>query len=406
MTSIPSRSTAPVEAAVSQHWRINRLRPYRRKLILAIARFIDATPGWLERYQYPIALLGLLSGVASYWLIDRQPALAAGIAIAALVGWGLLLLEALVLSSIPNTRWSKAGTGVFQITLQTIHQEALFFVVTFAVLSTNWQSGHVLFTGLIIALTAAASIDPIYHFTLARSRIALLSFHAITMFFCSFLALPIALQIPLDEALLYSLGFTVLVTWPLMYKVSLGNRLSRLLQSSAILLLVAGGIWAGRGLLPPMSTQLNSPAVSAGFDLEHKTPLNPKKDFLDQEIRETGLYAYTPIKAPLGLNQGVIHEWRLNGELIDSIPMEITGGRSSGYRAWSYKENFPDDPNGHWKITVRTPRGIVLGNVTIDVKATPPNTETNELDAATKLQQPINQDGPLSDQSIGTQEHE
>lgn len=382
MTSTPSISTTAVESAVRRNWRANRLRPYRRKVILAIARFIDATPSWLERYQYPIALLGLLSGVASYWLIDRQPALAAGIALAALVGWGLLLLEALVLSSIPDTRWSKAGTGVFQITLQTIHQEALFFVVTFAVLSTNWKSGHVLFTGLIIALTAVASIDPIYHFTLARSRTALLSFHAITMFFCSFLALPIALQIPLDEALLYSLGFTVLVTWPLMYKVALGNRLARVLQSSAILLLIAGGIWAGRGLLPPMSTQLTNPAVSTTFDLDQKTPLNPQASFTTEQIIEDGLYAYTPIKAPLGLNQGVVHEWRLNGELIDSIPIEITGGRSSGYRAWSHKKNFPEVPNGRWKVTVLTPRGIVLGNVVFDVKTTPPDTNTRTLDAA------------------------
>lgn len=382
MTSTPSKSTAAVEAAVRRNWRVNRLRPYRRKVVLAIARFIDATPNWLERYQYPIALFGLLSGVASYFLIDRQPALAAGIALAALAGWGLLLLEALVLSSIPDTRWSKAGTGVFQVTLQTIHQEALFFVVTFAVLSTNWHSGHVFFTGLIIALTAAASIDPIYHFTLARSRIALLSFHAITMFFCSFLALPIALQVPLDEALLYSLAFTVLVTWPLMYKVSLGNRLSRFLQSSAILLLVAGGLWAGRGLLPPMSTQLNHPAVSLQFDLGSKKPLNPQNEFVTEDVLKHGLYAYTPVKAPLGLNQGVVHEWRLNGELIDSIPMEITGGRSSGYRAWSYKENFPSDPNGHWKITVLTPQGIVLGNVIFDIKATPPNTNAKKLDTA------------------------
>lgn len=380
MTSTPSISTSAVETAARRNWRVNRLRPFRRKVILAVARFIDATPGWLERYQYPIALFGLLSGVASYWLIDRQPALAAGIALAALAGWGLLLLEALVLSSIPDTRWSKAGTGVFQVTLQTIHQEALFFVVTFAVLSTNWQSGHVLFTSLIIVLTAAASIDPIYHFTLARSRIALLSFHAITMFFCAFLALPIALQIPLDEALLYSLAFTVLVTWPLMYKVALGNRISRLSQSSAILLLVAGGIWAGRGLLPPMSTQLNEPVVASQFDLESKAPVNPQEQFVTDEVMSNGLYAYTPIRAPLGLNQGVVHEWRLDGELIDSIPMEITGGRSSGYRAWSYKENFPSNPSGNWKVTVLTPRGIVLGNVTFEIKATPPNTEATELD--------------------------
>ena len=86
MTSTPSISTSAVETAARRNWRVNRLRPFRRKVILAVARFIDATPGWLERYQYPIALFGLLSGVASYWLIDRQPALAAGIALAALAG--------------------------------------------------------------------------------------------------------------------------------------------------------------------------------------------------------------------------------------------------------------------------------------------------------------------------------
>ena len=120
-----------------------------------------------------------------------------------------------------------------------------------------------------------------------------------------------------------------------------------------------------------MSTKLEDAAISRGFDLAAKEPIGASASFATSELGDAGLYAYTPIRAPLGLNQGVIHEWRLGGELIDSIPMEITGGRQLGFRAWSHKLNFPDRPEGDWTVTVRTPRGIVLGSVAFRVVGAP-----------------------------------
>ncbi len=337
----------------------------------AVAKLVDGVPVWLERYQVPIALFGLASGFASYWFIDRQPALAAGIAMAALAGWALLLLEAFLLSTLPDSRWSRAGTGLFQVTLQAIHQESLFFVVTFALLSTTWESGQVVFTGLIVLLTAVASIDPLYHLTLARSRVALLGFHAVTMFLCGFMALPIAFQAPLDEALLYSMAFTMISTWPLLYRVAEGRRRRRFLVSTAIVAAICGGLFAGRSLLPPMSARVVEPVVTTALDEEEKRPLGAAEVLRAEAWDEDGLYAYTPIRAPLGLNQGVVHEWRQDGALVDRIPMEITGGRREGFRAWSHKENFPENPAGDWEVRVRTPLGIVLGSVRFRVEGKP-----------------------------------
>lgn len=366
MNSSNKPSPRSVESA-AKDWRSNRSRPYRRKAVIKLARLIDSIPVWLDRYQYPIAFLGLASGAASYWLIDRQPALAAGIAIAALVGWLLLVVEAFILSAVTTARWKKAGNGVFQITLQTIHQEALFFVLTFALLSTNWNSGQALFAIVIIGLTITTSIDPIYHLALARSRIALLSFHALTMFLCSFLALPIALQIPLDEALLLSLSFTACVTVPLLYVAHQGAKLTRLASAIAVVICLSGSLWLLRGFLPPMSTQIQNASITTQIDSDSKKALAPKQSYEAKELEEHGLYAFTPIKAPHGLNQGIEHIWEQNGVIRDRIPMTITGGRSEGYRAWSHKQNFPPNPNGDWQVTVKTPQGLVLGKISFEV---------------------------------------
>lgn len=357
-----------VEAKVRKRWRKNAQRPLRRKVIIKLARFIDALPLWLERYKYPVALFGLLSGFASYYFIDRQPNLAAGIAIASILGWLLLMLEALVLSSAQNTRWSNAGRGVYQITLQTIHQEALFFVLTFAVLTANWQSGQAIGAVLIIALTVAAAIDPIYHLVLARSRLSLMCFHAFTLFCCAFLALPVALQVPLDEAFMISLGFTVVITTPLLVVTLNGSKASRVARSTLLMSCFISLIWAGRAWLPPMSTELQTSAVSTQIDEENKSAINPATVFNPTQLTEDGLYAFTPVRAPQGLNQGVTHEWKLNGKLVDSIPMQIIGGRTKGFRAWSHKRNFPSNPRGEWQVTLKTPKGLILGRLTFTVE--------------------------------------
>jgi len=82
-----------------------------------------------------------------------------------------------------------------------------------------------------------------------------------------------------------------------------------------------------------------------------------------------GLYAYTAIYAPRGLNERIYHIWQLNGRVIDKVALDINGGRTAGYRSWSHKENFPENSLGHWKIRVVTEANQVIGVLRFDVVA-------------------------------------
>ena len=66
--------------------------------------------------------------------------------------------------------------------------------------------------------------------------------------------------------------------------------------------------------------------------------------------------------APRGLQQQVLHVWWHDGEVVDRIPLEITGGGpENGYRAWSHKLALGDDPTGRWRVTVITDDGQLIG---------------------------------------------
>ncbi|MBU2225499.1 MAG: DUF2914 domain-containing protein, partial [Gammaproteobacteria bacterium] len=40
----------------------------------------------------------------------------------------------------------------------------------------------------------------------------------------------------------------------------------------------------------------------------------------------------------------------------------IQGGRKEGYRAWTRKQNFPQNPVGDWQVRVVTDSGQLIGS--------------------------------------------
>ena len=80
--------------------------------------------------------------------------------------------------------------------------------------------------------------------------------------------------------------------------------------------------------------------------------------YLHDDVRTGDRFA---ISAPRGLNERIYHEWRLNGRLIDKVPLDIRGGRKEGYRAWTHKMNFPPNAIGRWQIRVVTEADQQIG---------------------------------------------
>ena len=72
-----------------------------------------------------------------------------------------------------------------------------------------------------------------------------------------------------------------------------------------------------------------------------------------------GVIAYAAIRAPTGLAQAVIFQWRHGGH-SEAIVEEIRGGNQSGWRTYSRKQIFPADARGKWTVDILTPQGQLL----------------------------------------------
>ena len=120
----------------------------------------------------------------------------------------------------------------------------------------------------------------------------------------------------------------------------------------------AGG-WLLRYWVPPATLWLTEVAVST--EVINRQPGDSLDEIPVNQIRGAGLYAYTAINAPRGLNERIYHVWQLNGKEVDRIALDIHGGRKEGYRAWTHKQNFPPNPVGRWQVRVLTEDGQVIG---------------------------------------------
>ena len=111
--------------------------------------------------------------------------------------------------------------------------------------------------------------------------------------------------------------------------------------------------------MPPATLWMTEVAIST--QLQDRTPGDDLKEVNAAQLRSTGLYAYTAINAPRGLDERIYHVWKFNGKEVDRIALDIHGGRKEGYRAWTHKQNFPADSVGRWQVRVLTEDGQVIG---------------------------------------------
>lgn len=134
--------------------------------------------------------------------------------------------------------------------------------------------------------------------------------------------------------------------------------------------MLAYAAWLGRIWVPPASLWMTGSALSPALNIQQRTPQGSIA-LTPQAIRENGLYVYTAIRAPRGLSETIYHAWRHNGEPLDIVTLDINGGREQGYRAWSHKLNFPEDPTGDWRVDIMTDSGQRLGLIRFTVSEDP-----------------------------------
>ena len=83
------------------------------------------------------------------------------------------------------------------------------------------------------------------------------------------------------------------------------------------------------------------------------------------------IYCFTAVFAPVALKTTVYHHWYFRRDSgmsfshTDKIPLQISGGREGGYRAYTFKQRL--DP-GEWRVDVEAEDGRILGRVSVTVE--------------------------------------
>ena len=343
-------------------------RPLQRSAALYQRLAASAFGRWLCRYRRFLPVASFAAGAASFFLVERQVALAQWLAVLLLLGWVWLLAERLIGRWL--SRWIdvRLSEGAARFGAQALHQEALFFVLPFFLATTSWNSGQAAYTGSVILAALASTVDPIYFDRIAARRWLFLGFHAFTMFAALLVALPVLMHLTTGQSLGLAAAAMAVFALPSLGDAIQVRRWWRWFLLTGLAIALASVAWITRGWIPPATLRMTEGAITQRVDTARREPASELSSVSPGDLAN-GLYAFTAIKAPRGLNQPILHVWSHEGEVVDRIPLEIVGGREQGYRAWSHKNHFPDDPTGRWRVSVATQDGQLLGVVRFKVQA-------------------------------------
>jgi len=320
----------------------------------------------LRRYHWVWPPIAFVLGLLGFFLVNRQQWLGGVLALGLVLTWILLIAESIA-SKWLSRRGRNAALPRAAATFiaQMVHQETLFFCLPFFLATTIWTSGQAVFTGLLIACSILAILDPVYFGLSNRHRWLYFLLHALCVFVVMLVALPIMLSLTTGESLILAILAMMFFSLPSVLGLLKPGGISRWLAMVGLLIVLGGIAWTGRTWIPPATLWLSGSALSPGFDTTARQPSGSMR-LTPQALQSRGLYVYTAIRAPRGLREKIYHVWRHDG-VVERIALVIHGGRDQGYRAWTHKQNFSGALKGRWQVDVITQTGQRIGSVRFTV---------------------------------------
>ncbi|WP_346797725.1 DUF5924 family protein [Halomonas sp. Bachu 37] len=340
----------------------NRLAQFQDR----VEQFVTRLRPW--SWLWPPMAFG--AGLGSFFLVDRQQWLGAALALGLMFAWVLLLSESMIGRFLAHRGYPTLPGGVTAFIAQMIHQETLFFTLPFVLATTVWNSGQVIFTVLVATMALISIVDPLYFRMASRSRSLFFVFHAHCVFLVVLVTLPIMLHLSTGQSLIVAIIAMVVFTLPSVLHLLKQHSFTHWGILVVLSLTLASVAWMGRIWVPPASLWMTGHALAPALDTERRAP-EGSAALTPERLAQNGLYLYTAIRAPRGLSETITHEWHHEGTLIDSVELDIDGGREKGYRAWSHKLNFPEQPEGDWRIDIMTDSGQRIGLVRFTVSSDP-----------------------------------
>jgi hypothetical protein len=321
----------------------------------------------LARFPWLLPAASFAAGWIGFIMVQRGAELARLIALLALLGWPWLLIEPWVRRRIEH-RKPRMGNLVVNFVSQSLQQELLFFSLPLLIGATQLDAGQIAFTVVAAAAALLSTIDPLYVRYVATRAVRRLLFHAYCSWIAALVVLPMVLLLPLERALPVSLA-AVFVWLVLTLPQALSSLRSAHVKAGWVVgMLVAPlSLWALRGQVPAAGLAVTEARITQS--IEELTPGAPVRTLALGDLPR-GVIAFAAIRAPAGLAQEVIFEWRHNGER-ERIVEEIHGGvAGDGFRTYSRKLVFPEDAGGLWTVDVLTPQKQLLKRLRFRVFAT------------------------------------
>lgn len=310
----------------------------------------------LERVPWLIPTVSFVSGVIGFFMVKRGAELARVIALVAFAGWLWLLIEPLIRRYLERRR-SGIGKFVSNFLTQSLQQEVLFFSLPFLFGSLQRDVGQIVFISIAACAALLTALDPLYERWVAARAATRLLFHAYCSLIAAVVVVPMVVHLSLEEALPLSLGAVslwLLLTAPMSLRSLRSTRHKMIWVVCSVLSPLL--VWVLRAHVPPAGLAVTQAVITQS--ITDRTPGPAVRSLTSGELG-AGVVAFAAIRAPSGVAQSIIFEWRHGGE-VERITAEIHGGNDSGWRTYSRKESFPADALGRWIVDVRTPQGQLL----------------------------------------------
>ena len=252
-------------------------------------------------------------------------------------------------------------------TIQTLYHGLLLFVLPGYLASTTFDGITLPFFLVLAGAALLTTVDPWYRALVHPHPWGSRVFFAFSLFAGLNVALPLV-GVPPAAALAGSAGLAGLALAPAFVERtgSWPRALGGTALSAALALALA---WVLMPAIPPAPLALVHPTMArAVAELE---PVDPVAAPIPARTLAAwgGLVAYTPVSAPAGLRQPIVHRWRHDGRVVSTVRLStpILGGRAAGFRTYSRKADFPADPRGRWSVDVVTASGQLIGRVRFTV---------------------------------------
>ena len=264
-----------------------------------------------------------------------------------------------ILQRLPEN-WRRRLRLLINYFQRNFYQQLLFFILPIYYLSATWGASNMLFVLLLAVSALLATMDIIYDRYLSVNWRMLAVFFAFNLFACINVMLPVVWNFKNSFALRLSalLALVGFASFCFALKgVRIRQRLLLILVAALLLGLVSE---IGRPLIPPAPLRLMSSGFGLGID-----PENNELRTLLLRLPSGGpfkIHALTAIRAPLGLKDRVGHCWYLNGKLVYASPfVKISGGRTTGFRLWTFRTLKNIAPRSTLRIDVLTEASQLIG---------------------------------------------